>query len=102
MHPYKLVNVSVLCICHHSNCVCRKLLSTIALSNVHYYHYHYHYHYHYYCLFLDHVTCVTPRYKSEYSQLLMALISAYSITLWFWGQERREGEDGIAMEPIGS
>jgi len=41
-------------------------------------------------------------YKSEYSQLLVALISAYSITLWFWGQERREGEDGIAMEPIDS
>ena len=30
-------------------------------------------------------------YKSEYSQLLVALISAYFSAVWFWGQERREG-----------
>ena len=30
-------------------------------------------------------------YKSEYSQLLVVLISAYFITLWFWRHQRRGG-----------
>ena len=56
------------------------------------------YYYYYYYLFLNHVTCLAPRYKSEYFQYDLCILYCFVA----FGDRGGGREGGIAWEPINS